>query len=526
LNRITFGDQMSSNENQFSLITKDALPAGEVGILRFTYRPASNIGPGAKLWFIYDIRQDAGSPQCEHQDQPNHVSAELSSGQPVGCEGFGARTLDYYPVIPEFLHVCEITLHGGMDRGDELTINLGSESGPWRYSQNPIGEFRFWLVESKDAGQTFLPTGYKTYRKFAPRVDPDAPEDQPLYVNVSFTGEYPPFAPENTRKTPGILWGEIHGMVFNQRPLDDYYRYARDVAKYDFAAAMLFSYNTCVGNMWDYVRDTADKFTVPGEFVGISGVEFGTPPDGSHRNAHFFHHVGVPPIFFEERPPALEEQFTRRFHPDTVFCGDMDHFYETVKQFGGIVTGHFHTLEFHREILGELWQKQRGSGAEEERTFNLLNQGMRLGIVCGSDTHDSMPGNPAPEPGCPQTAGFMAVLSNEPTRESIHQAILDRRVYGTTGARIALYLDVSDNPMGSILPLSTPRTFRLSVEGSTAIEKVDLIRDGLTIGTEEPDGNTWEGELTDTAGDASHWYVLRVTQSDGHRAWSSPIWFE
>lgn len=517
---------MSSNAGRFKLMTNQTLAAGSEGALRFTYCPGSDLDPGTRLWFIYDIRQDAGPPQSERPDQPNYVSAEIDSGKPATCEGFGARTLDYYPVIPEFLHVCELTLPEGIAQKDTLTINLGSESGPWRYSQNPIKEFRFWLVASKNPGRTFLPTGYKTYRKFDPPVDPDDPEDQPLFANVAFTGEYPPFALENTRKTPGILWGEIHGMVFNQRPLDDYYNYARDVANYDFAAAMLFSYNTCVGNMWDYVRDTADKFTKPGEFVAISGVEFGTPPDGSHRNAHFFHHVGVPPIFFEERPPALEEQFTRRFHPDTVFCRDLDHFYETVKQFGGIVTGHFHTLEFHREILGELWQKQRGSAAEEERTFNLLNQGMRLGIVCGSDTHDSMPGNPAPEPGCPQPAGFMAVLSDELTRESIHQAILDRRVYGTTGARIALHLDVSDNHMGSILSLSTPRSFRLGVEGTTSIESIDLIRDGLVIEVAKPDGSSWEGELADTEGQGSHWYVLRVSQADGHRAWTSPIWFE
>jgi hypothetical protein len=517
---------MAAESNRFTLITTGDLEAGSNGALQFGYKPEAVLAPGSRLWFIYDIRQDAGPPQSEYPDQPNHISVHLNSGTAVSCEGYGARTLDYYPVLPEFLHVCEICLGEGINSGDELRIDLGSDAGPWRFAQNPIDDFKFWLVESSSPEQTFSPTGYKTYRKFAPSVDPDAKEDQPLSVSAKFRGMYPAFAPENTRKTPGILWGEIHGMVFNQRPLDDYYNYAKHIAKYDFAAPMLFSYNTCVGNVWDHVRDTADRFTEPGEFVAISGVEFGTPPDGSHRNAHFFHHVGVPPIFFEERPPALEERFTRRFHPDTVFCKDLDHFYKTIKQFGGIVTGHFHTLEFHREILGELWQKQTGSAAEEERMFLLLNQGMRLGLVCASDTHDSMPGNPAPEPGCPQTAGFMAVLSDDLSRESIHRAILDRRVYGTTGARIALYLDVSNNPMGSILPLSTPRTFSLKVEGSDALEKVDLIRDGLVIQSVESGDRTWEGELSYPQGDASHWYVVRVTQVDGHRAWSSPTWFE
>jgi hypothetical protein len=26
--------------------------------------------------------------------------------------------------------------------------------------------------------------------------------------------------------------------------------------------------------------------------------------------------------------------------------------------------------------------------------------------------------------------------------------------------------------------------------------------------------------------DSNQWYLVKVTQSDGHRAWSSPIWFK
>lgn len=511
----------STRSGSLECLTEPRLPAGGKGALRFAYRPAGALAPGTKLWFIYDIRQDAGPPQSENPEAPNHVAVTSAQGTAVVCRGYGARTLDLYPVLPEFLHVCEIDLPGGLPAGDELTVHLGSEKGPWTFSRHPIDPFRFWLVEGKTPDRTFEPTGYKTYRTFDPPLDLNAP----LVASVAFAGSYAPFAPENTRKTPGILWGEIHGMVFNQRPLDDYYNYAIDVAKFDFAAPMLFSYNVCVGDIWDRVKDAAERFTRPGEFVGIAGIEFGTPPDGSHRNAHFFDHRGVPPIFFEERPPALDPRLHRRFHPDTLFCRDLDHFYETIATYNGTVTAHFHTLRYGREILAEFWQKQKGSAAEEERNFGYLNDGMRLGIVCGSDTHDSMPGNPHPEPGCPQPAGFMAVLSHELTPGAIYRAILDRRVYGTTGARIALHLDVSGSPMGSVLPLSAPREFRLRVEGSAPLSKIDLIRNGSLIDSVEPSGDSWEGALRDGSTDA-YWYLVRVAQKDGHRAWSSPVWFE
>ena len=62
-------------------MTNQTLAAGSEGALRFTYCPGSDLDPGTRLWFIYDIRQDAGPPQSERPDQPNYVSAEIDSGK-------------------------------------------------------------------------------------------------------------------------------------------------------------------------------------------------------------------------------------------------------------------------------------------------------------------------------------------------------------------------------------------------------------------------------------------------------------
>ena len=482
---------------------------------------------GARLWLIYDIRQGAGAPQGGDACAPNYISAVTASGTEAVCQGYGARTLDLYPTLPEFLHVCEVVLPQGMAQDDVLTITLGAGEALWAFPKHPINPFRFWLVAG-GKGRRFRPTGYRTYRAFDPPFDlRDAP-DWLLTADAAFEGPMPRMAPENRRPTPGILWGDIHGMAFNQRPLDDFYEYAREVSGFNFAAAMLFSYNICVDDVWAKVKRAAARATRAGAFVGIVGVEFGTPPDGSHRNAHFFDAEGVPPIFFEERPPALHPRFTARLRSDAVFCRDLDHFYATVRGYGGIVSGHFHTLRYDREVLAELWQKQAGSAGEEERIYGLLNRGMRLGLVGGSDTHDSMPGNPEPEPGCPQAAGLMAVLADEAVPEKIRQAILDRRVYATTGARIALGVDAAARPMGSVVARSMPRIFQVYVEGIARLKAVELIRRGAVVDGAEPAQVYWEGTLRGCAGDGDNaeWYVVRVTQEDGHRAWSSPIWFD
>ncbi len=511
--------------DRFRLHTEGPLDTGGKGSVRFTYRPGEVLKEGSRLWFLLDIRQGAGVPQCEDPVGPNFVSVSSEKGADVVCACYDARTLELYPQIPEFLHVCEMTLSRGMAKDDRLTISLGHGEAGWAFPRHPMKVYHFWLLEG--GVRTFSPTGYRTYRSFEPPLDA-SPRAEVLSVCLEIRGEYPGLSAENTRPTPGILWGDLHGMAFNQRPLDDFYMYAREVARFDFAAAMLFSYNICVGDVWGEVKRTARRFTHPGAFVAVAGVEFGTPPDSSHRNAHFFYPDGAPPIFFEDRPPAHEPRLTRRFSPDTVFCRDLAHFYDIVGQHRGMVSGHFHTLRYEREILAEIWQKQSGSATEETRIFGLLNDGLRAGIVSGSDTHDSMPGNPAPEPHCPQPAGFMAVLADRATPDAIYEAILQRRVYGTTGGRIALGFEAAGQPMGSVLPGAAPRRFQVRAEGSAPLAKVELIHRGKVVDGADPSGFSWEGSLNGPVhpGSGADWHLVRVTQKDGHRAWSSPIWFE
>ena len=62
-------------------------------------------------------------------------------------------------------------------------------------------------------------------------------------------------------------------MVFNQRPLDDYYNYAKQVTELDFCAPMWFSYNTCIGNVWDEVKAAARRHTERGKFAAITAFE-------------------------------------------------------------------------------------------------------------------------------------------------------------------------------------------------------------------------------------------------------------
>ena len=80
------------------------------------------------------------------------------------------------------------------------------------------------------------------------------------------------------------------------------------------------------------------------------------------------------------------------------------------------MTGHFHTLTYDREVLAEIFQKNlTRPKEEEERIYELMRHGKRFALAGTSDTHDSMPGNPYPEPHLSMPAGFTGVYAKELT---------------------------------------------------------------------------------------------------------------
>ena len=188
---------------------------------------------------------------------------------------------------------------------------------------------------------------------------------------------------------PQLFWGELHGMAFNQRPYREYFEWAKEVACLDFAAGEYFSYNACVQETWDMLIEVWDAFEQPGTFISLPAVEYGTPPDISHRIAFYPATRGLPPILCEERKAAHDPNLTARYSPETIFCADYLALYDLVRRHNGLLHGHFHTQFYAGEDLAEIYQKQPSDLVAEERKINrALQAGLKLGIVGGSDTHD------------------------------------------------------------------------------------------------------------------------------------------
>lgn len=142
------------------------------------------------------------------------------------------------------------------------------------------------------------------------------------------------------------------------------------------------------------------------------------------------------------------------------------------------------------------------------------------------------------------TPGLTAIIAPEHSKTALAEALYNRSCYATTGERIILGLSLAGVPMGGETTTATKHGLKVNrhlsgyVAGTANIKTIEIIRNGKVIHTFEPNGYSLEFTYDDmtpldkvviTPKDKKPpfaYYYLRVTQEDGHTAWSSPIWVD
>lgn len=140
--------------------------------------------------------------------------------------------------------------------------------------------------------------------------------------------------------------------------------------------------------------------------------------------------------------------------------------------------------------------------------------------------------------------GLTGVLCDRLTRAHIFEALYNRCCYATTGERIVVGLFLAGHQMGSELSTTQKPGLHINrhlsgyVAGTKALKKVEIVRNGVVIHTLHSKANSLDFTFDDMeelakccvkAPDKKSlfaFYYLRVTQEDGHMAWSSPIWVD
>ncbi len=145
----------------------------------------------------------------------------------------------------------------------------------------------------------------------------------------------------------------------------------------------------------------------------------------------------------------------------------------------------------------------------------FLQKGLKYGFTANSDGHKGHVG----------LSGITAVFAESLEKDKIFEAYRERRVYGSTNAHIRLVFAGNGKLMGSIVPNTAKKTFLIDAEGERPFKKIELFNNGELYQLWEGNGRSFKTDIKSGDSEPGFWYA-RVTQSDNHVAWSSPIWFE
>lgn len=348
---------------------------------------------------------------------------------------------------------------------------------------------------------------------------------------LSISGRSNPIQVFSSPSTRRIYWGDLHchsydgyeiGVLADISDPRRIYEQARDEQRLDFLAItphVFTQHPELPGEWFPLVREGAQINYMPGKFITFIGYEW--RGEGGDHNIIF---------------PGDVTEIPEPENPD-IFA-----MYDRAASAGALVIPHVGgataDLSYHDERvqkLVEISSVHRHSEWFGHQSLNFLN---KTGFIGSSDNHIGTCGGrhpilPALRPYSPDMkyknstsyGGLTAVYATGLTRGEVHQALMNRRTYATSGARILLDFTVNGSSMGSEISVSNAPVLNVKVNGSNDIELVEIIRNDKTIYAVDGDGADLQFTYTDyDAPNGENYYYVRVTQIDDELAWSSPIW--
>jgi hypothetical protein len=198
-------------------------------------------------------------------------------------------------------------------------------------------------------------------------------------------------------------------------------------------------------------------------------------------------------------------------HPGTTF-GDFSHFaYRTA------AADHAISLIEVGNGEGTNQQLNKGYWRSDKYYDNALAQGWHLAPVNSQDNHAANWGM--------ANKHRTVALATELSRESIYEALSNRRAYSTEDDNFRMDYTINGMPMGTIFN-ETPVELAFSIRLADLDESVGMVhlvtKNGVVVASRHIDSrdHTWEFTLPPE----HEFYYVRVIQDDGDMILSAPIW--
>ena len=306
----------------------------------------------------------------------------------------------------------------------------------------------------------------------------------------------------------------------------EFYRYMIDAAAMDYGALTDHHAGDNKEYFWWMLQKYAKTFYYPGRFTPLFAYERSLRFPNGHRNL-IWSKEGVHALPTTAAEEAGTEGAARLYaylresgglamsHTSATLMGtdwrDNDPRLEPIVE---IYQGDRTSAEYEgapRAPKGSDPNTQPGGYKAEGFVWNAWAKGYKLGVQASSDhssTHIS----------------YAVILAADRSREGILKAIASRHSYAATD-NILLDVRAGEHLQGDAFALTGKPRLDIRIEGTAPIDQVEVIRNNQFVYSNRPGkaSVTWHFDDNDPKSGESYYYV-RVRQSDGQMAWSSPIW--
>ena len=330
-----------------------------------------------------------------------------------------------------------------------------------------------------------------------------------------------------------VFWGDLHGHTGESDGLGldatEYFDFGCNTAKLDFIALT----DHGIPN-WEANVAAVKAFHQPNECVTILATEANSRNNPRDHNNLYFRDDDAPPM---RGWPLDYSEYLERVHDEynhthnDAFTGPHHTGYD--RGAGGDPLYPFGAWDDRSARFFEVYSSHGASeyldnprplAYQSTDPTKYMQGGLDLGhkfaVIAASDNHDTKPGRSAwgAQPG-----GLAAVRAPSLNRDEVFDAMWSYQTYATGADRIYLAFDVDGEPMGSTIP-STAGVVDVYVITKTDSATIELVGPSGAV-VDSWSTTTGLLDTTTTVGQHDYLYV-RVTQSNGEQAWSTPVWME
>lgn len=306
---------------------------------------------------------------------------------------------------------------------------------------------------------------------------------------------------------------------------DEQYHFAQHISKIDFMATTENDYypgKVYHQSEFAYTQKLIDYLNQNDSFLAMQGYEW-----TFHRNDHeesYNHRI----VLYDQDTPTLHRRIEKEGYTE-------ENFYNSMKKSDAVIFPHhgeFNLLGLEQEKVMEVCSGWDVNIEKYPTYHNELNQGHQAGFIANSDCHRSVPG---------LGGALVAVWAESLTKDSIMEALKNRRCYATMGNRSSIEFSINNGFMGSMIQSKNNILLKAKIHCDKTINNVTLYHNGIPIQEFKGQGDNklsihWEHESEKIY---EGWFYLRVEESGtyqdfphniaqgtGPLSWSSPIWMK